>query len=169
MAAPCAQLLRGPVRKSCSGRPFNTIVRSHWEHHGMPKRTASESIEWFIRAIRALPADDPVPRGTPGYNTYTTQKDHWLGWLEPAAGTGSYPRKTGSDRDARDVYNRIVEPKLLVWLISVAGVEADLIRRTNSEAEAASTLAGKSAAIRRHVPWRIIAEALKRRERASAT
>ena len=31
MAAPCArfQLVRGPVRKSGRGRPFNTIVRQH--------------------------------------------------------------------------------------------------------------------------------------------
>jgi hypothetical protein len=50
------------------------------------------SIASFTRAIVALPSDQPVPLGTPGYNRYTTQKAHWLGWLSPSAGTGTYPR-----------------------------------------------------------------------------
>jgi hypothetical protein len=128
----------------------------------MPKTTSSESIEWLICVIRALPSDEPVPRGTPGYNTYTTQKDHWLGWLDPTAGTGTYLRKTGQSRGPRDVYNRIVEPKLLIWLISAAKVPTDLIRDALSEAGAKSTLAGKSAAIRKCVPWSVVSEALRR-------
>lgn len=63
-----------------------------------PARLAAE--------IRQLPSDSPVPERTEGYNNYTTQKDHWLGWLNPAAGTGTYPRKTGKDATARAVYNR---------------------------------------------------------------
>lgn len=47
------------------------------------------SVEWLIRAIDTLPSDNPVPLRTPGYNKYTTQKAHWLGWLDPAAKTGA--------------------------------------------------------------------------------
>ena len=85
------------------------------------------SIEWLIEAIRALPFDAPVPHGTPGYNQYTTQKAHWLGWLDLAAGTGSYPRSAGAGRDAKYVYNHIIEPKLLLWLVTSAGVNAELV------------------------------------------
>ncbi len=125
-------------------------------------RESSESIEWLAQAIKYLPDDEPVQAGTPGYNKYKTQKAHWLGWLDPTVGTGTYPRRTGTSRDARDVYNRIVEPKLLVWLISAAGVQSELVQSALRQAELASKLASKSAAIRRHVSWPVLAEALRR-------
>lgn len=119
-----------------------------------------ESIAWLIRVIQQLPSDQRVPDRTPGYNNYNTQKDHWLGWLDPTAGTGTYPRKTGKDRDARYVYNHIVEPKMLLWLISAAGVRPDLLAAAEQSARGEPTLAGKAKAIRRRVPWSIVATAL---------
>jgi hypothetical protein len=133
----------------------------------MTKRSPSESIEWLAQAIRGLPSDEPVPPRTAGYNTYTTQKDHWLGWLDPKAGTGTYPRQASRERDARDVYNRIVEPRLLAWLISAAGVPLALVQAALRAAESEPKLASQSAAIRRHVPWHILAEALKQRQHRS--
>lgn len=126
-------------------------------------RAKSESIEWFAAAIDSLPSDAPVPKGTQGYNTYTTQKAHWHGWLNPEAGTGTYPRMGGADRDARDVYNRIVEPKLLLWLAQAAEVSPILISAAKCDAESRAKLAGKSAAIRKHVPWQVLADALHRK------
>lgn len=55
---------------------------------------------WLADAIRKLPSDERVMPGTQGYNNYTTRKDHWLGWLNPAAGTGTYPRRTGKNESA---------------------------------------------------------------------
>jgi hypothetical protein len=52
----------------------------------------SDSIEWLILAIHRLPSDKPVASRQPGYNNYTTQKNHWLGWLDQNSSTGSYPR-----------------------------------------------------------------------------
>jgi hypothetical protein len=128
----------------------------------METRVEPESIEWLIQAIRRLPSDEPVPARTPGYNKYTTQKDHWLGWLDPNAGTGTYPRRAGRDRDARYVYNHIVEPKMLLWLIAVSGVGPELLHSAKEAAKRAPTLQGKSAAIRKCVPWSIVADALSR-------
>ena len=59
------------------------------------------TVEWLVEAIQRLPADEPVPGRTPGYNVYRTQKDHWLGWLQPSNGTGTYPRRSGNERGAR--------------------------------------------------------------------
>jgi hypothetical protein len=56
----------------------------------MTKRTASKNTDWSIEAINDLPADATVPKGTQRYNVYRTQKEHWLGWLDPSAGTGIY-------------------------------------------------------------------------------
>lgn len=128
----------------------------------MKSRSDSRSVDWLIQAIRRLPPDKRVPDRTPGYNNYNTQKEHWLGWLDPTAGTGSYPRRARSDRDARYVYNHIVEPKMLLWLVSAAGVSPELLDSAERAAKTASTLAGKSAAIRRHVPWSEVAAALSK-------
>jgi hypothetical protein len=125
------------------------------------RASESESIEWLIAAIEGLPYDERVPDRTPGYNNYNTQKDHWLGWLNPSAGTGAYARKTSNDLGARGVYNRIVEPKMLLWLVAAAGVRPALLRSAREAADAVSSLASKSAAIRKHAPWEVVAEALR--------
>ena len=120
----------------------------------------SISIARLVEAIRRLPSDARVPDRTPGYNNYNTQKDHWLGWLEPVVGRGSYLRSTGPDRDARFVYNHIGEPKMLLWLISAAGIDKSLIRAAEEASTEAESLAGKCAAIRRHAPWPDVVKAL---------
>lgn len=121
-----------------------------------------DSIEWFTQAIRSLPPDEPVTNRQHGYNNYTTQKDHWLGWLNPNSGTGTYPRKSGPDRNARYVYNHVVEPKMLLWLISAAGVSQELVQIAKKAADDKSPLASKSAAIRKIVPWSEVAFALSK-------
>jgi hypothetical protein len=115
-----------------------------------------------MQAIRRLPPDERVPDRTPGYNNYNTQKDHWLGWLDPSSRTGTYPRRGGKDRGARYVYNHIGEPKMLLWLSTAAGVNPELVNSAEQAARAVPTLAGKAAAIRRHVPWSEVAAALSK-------
>jgi len=126
----------------------------------------TDSIEWFIQAIRRLPSDVPVTKRQPGYNNYRTQKDHWLGWLNPNSGTGTYSRRSAPDRDARYVYNHIREPKMLLWLISASGVGQELVQAATRAAEASSSSASKSAAIRKQVPWPKVSAALSAYELA---
>lgn len=125
------------------------------------------SICWFIRAIEALPSDAPVPLGTSGYNKYTTQKAHWLGWLNPSARTGTYPRRDVPGRDAKYVYNHIVEPKLLLWLIAASGLSQSIVQAAHEAAASASSMAGQSASIRRVVPWATLCDHLSRQQRAA--
>jgi hypothetical protein len=126
----------------------------------MTIRTASKSIAWLTEAIKSLPADESVPKGTQGFNVYQTQKEHWLGWLDPSAGTGTYPRQNNDERDARDVYNRIVEPKMLVWLATAAKVELTLLHTAIAAANASEKMPSKSAAIRKYIPWAVVEAAL---------
>jgi len=100
----------------------------------------------------------------PGYNSYTTQKDHWLGWLDPNSGTGTYPRRNAPGRGARYVYNHIVEP---LCLISAAGVRKELVQAAVQAADRVSSLARKSAAIRKKVPWSEVAFKLSKYESAN--
>ena len=121
-----------------------------------------ESIEWFMHAIRGLPSDEPVANRQAGFNNYRTQKDHWLGWLDPNSGTGTYARADAPGRNARYVYNHIVEPKMLLWLIAAAEVAPGFVRAAQEAANAAQSMPGKSAAIRKCVPWPVVAAALSR-------
>jgi hypothetical protein len=126
------------------------------------------SCSWLADQIRCLPYDAPVPTGRPGYNRYTTQKDHWLGWLNPEAGTGTYLRRSGSNATARLVYNRIVEPKMLLWLAEAAGVRRDLVLQAKNAADAVTPMPSKAAAVRKLVPWALVADALIGKVRRSA-
>lgn len=123
----------------------------------MAMQKHSVSISQLMQAIRRLPSDKPVmdPK-----KWYMTQKEHWLGWLRGYHGPGAYGRKTGRRRDAKFAYNHIVEPKMLLWLIEAARVKPNLVRAVKRAASRADTLPGKSASIRRRVPWSEVAEAL---------
>lgn len=118
------------------------------------------SPEWLSETIRKLPPDPPAPPKTQGYNVYSTQKEHWLGWLNPTAGTGTYPRRTGDNVTAKTVYNRIGEPKMLWWLAAAAGVDQCLLDAAKGQVDINKPLSSQCAAFRKVVPWRVMADAL---------
>ena len=108
------------------------------------------TIAEFIRVIRSLPSDEPrVQCGI----WYTTQKQHWLGWLGEYDSPGAYGRIPGKQRDAKFAYNHVVCPEALLWLIEAAGVRQELVQVAQSATEAGTSLMQKAGAIRRHVPW----------------
>ncbi len=129
----------------------------------MRKQDNVHSVEWLAQAIRKLPPDEPVPSGTRGYNLYRTQKEHWLGWLEPEKGTGTYPRRSGNDRGAGRVYGAISEPLMLLWLAFASGVPRELIERAEAAASSVDHLRSKCGKIRAHIPWAEVAAALEKR------
>ncbi len=133
----------------------------------MTQTSDQATVEWLMQAIEALPSDDPVPLKTPGYNKYTTQKAHWIGWLNPAAGTGTYAR-SGDARGARTVYNRIVEPKMLLWLIEASGVPTGLVDAAKAAAASDMPMPTRAAAIRKHVPWAQVERVLLKRDGAAS-
>jgi len=133
--------------------------------HGWPARPNSlnsrfdlDTVAGLTHAISALEPDPEVPQGTQGYSRFTTQRGHWLGWLGFKPG-GLYKRSP--EGRASVVYNRIVEPKMLLWLIEAAGVDSGLFSQAKPGASAASTLGGLSKAIRQAVPYSKVADALR--------
>lgn len=115
-----------------------------------PKRTIRE----LRSVIRRLAADEPISQ--PGV-WYKTQKEHWLGWLKEYDGPGYYNRIPGRDRTAEYAYNHIVEPKMLLYLIHAAGADAGVIAAATHAAKSGKTMMAKSGAIRRVVPWHLLA------------
>jgi len=83
----------------------------------------SVSIEQLRQAISRLPEDPPLDR--PGV-WYTTQQQHWLGWLDGYDGTGAYSRKNWN-RDAKFAYNHVVCPGLLLYLIRAIPLQLETI------------------------------------------
>ena len=73
----------------------------------------SVSIRDFLIAISRLPEDRPIRNPK---KWYLTQKEHWIGWLLEYNGPGAYGRKTTDGRDAKFVYNHVVQPEMLVYL-----------------------------------------------------
>jgi hypothetical protein len=135
-------------RKSATSQPVTTRV----------------SVPDLRRAIQKLPADRPL-RQTGVW--YLTQKQHWLGWLDEYNTRGAYGRKAGMNRDARFAYNHIVCPPMLLWLASAAGVKSSLLRAAKQAAVPLKTEMAQAGAIRRHVPWEVVAEALWPRKTGS--
>lgn len=117
------------------------------------------TIRQFIGAIKKLPSDKPVvDRKT----WYLTQKEHWRGWFGEYNGRGAYGRMPGRNRDARFVYNHVVNPKMLLWLIPAAAVKPQLVRAMRRASAGIKSMPRRSGAIRRQVPWPIVVAALWR-------
>lgn len=109
------------------------------------------------RAIAKLPEDERIVDPKVWYKS---QKEHWLGWLGAYDGPGAYGRKVTSGRDARFVYNHVVNPQMLFYLVSTSGVEAAVVAEAGRYAEAGPSMMARSAWIRRHVPWDLVEAAL---------
>ena len=119
-------------------RPDSIVVASPCfdEHLRLPERREDFAVEQLVPELRiqALADDD-----RPGY----------------------YGRKSW-DMTPEQVYNRIVNPSMLIWLAEAAGVEKALVERASGAALAApSDMSAQSAGIRREVPWHLIADGLR--------
>ena len=94
---------------------------------------------------------------------YSTQKDHWLGWLSEYGGPGYYGRKN-SRRSAEYAYNHIVCPPMVLWLGEASGIpKAKVAAAKRAALSARPHLPAKSAAIRTFIPWEMIEIRLDRR------
>ncbi len=94
---------------------------------------------------------------------YTTQKEHWLGWLSEYDGPGYYGRQTSDGKDAKYVYNHIMNPEMLLWFCEASGVPADTVRLAKDAALSAKrTYPSHAAAIRKVIPWQMILDAFSK-------
>lgn len=126
---------------------------------------------WLRRKIKRLPEMAPMTlhfeRATASRASrrkdpwYGSQKQHWLGWLRGYNGPGYYGRKSW-DVGAEQVYNRIVNPAMLVWLAEASGVDrADLRSAIDATLRAPPNMSAQSGCFRKHIPWSRIFERLR--------
>ena len=95
---------------------------------------------------------------------YTSQKEHWLGWLSGYDGPGYYGRKNWH-RSADFVYTHIVCPPMVLWLAEASGVPRTQIAKAKQTALSAGPhFAAQCAAIRKIIPWEMIEARLSKSE-----
>jgi hypothetical protein len=93
---------------------------------------------------------------------YTTQKEHWLGWLSEYDSPGAYDRKTVTGRSAEFVYNHINCPPMLLWLAEAAGVSRrNVLAARRSALSARRSRGTHCAVIRKTIPWLAIEARLR--------
>ncbi len=120
----------------------------------MPRSISTHKLR---RRIQALPPGQCVDNEGQWYSTH---KEHWLGWLKQYHSPGAYDRKVTSGRDARYAYNHIMNPEMLLYLVRQSGVSKRLLAQAVREARSLTPWPKKVAAIRRIVPWDLVAEKL---------
>jgi hypothetical protein len=93
---------------------------------------------------------------------HNNQKEHWLCWLSEYDGPGFYGRKSWKV-SAKNVYNRAVNPSMVLWLGEASGVPTDRVKAAAVAAlNAPERMESQSAAIRRIVAWSDIEQAIAR-------
>lgn len=98
---------------------------------------------------------------------YATQKEHWLGWLGEYDGPGYYGRAEW-DVSAQTVFNRVVNPSMVLWLCEASGVSAKHVKAAAEAAlQAGERMSAQSGAIRKHVNWAMIESALRENHKRS--
>jgi hypothetical protein len=93
---------------------------------------------------------------------YSSQKEHWMGWLSEYDGPGAYGRKNWNGRTAEFVYNHIACPPMLFWLAEAVGVpRKNLVAAKRSALSDGRNRASHCALIRKTIPWSAIEERLR--------
>jgi hypothetical protein len=148
---------RSVLLKKLPGKEVNTTRSSRSSTRSSAADASAVSVDQFIAAIEALP-ETKISQGS-NKVWYSSQKEHWLGWLSQYSGAGAYGRKRPG-KDAMFAYNHIVNPQMLLWLIQAAGVSEDRVTAAASVADVGTTLMQKAGAVRKQVPWAEVAKAL---------
>ena len=87
---------------------------------------------------------------------YSSQNEHWLGWLENYDGPGAYGRSSW-DVSAEVVYNRVVNSAMVLYLGEASGVATPIVKAAAAAGlKAGPTMQSQSAAIRALIPWSLI-------------
>ena len=87
---------------------------------------------------------------------YSSQKEHWLGWLSEYDGPGFYNRQSGK-RSAEFVYNHINCAPMVLWLGEASGISKTKVSQAKRAALSARRgYSSQCAAIRKIIPWDVI-------------
>ncbi len=163
------------IEKGRSGTtaPVNVDCRPIWasSHATIPRNQTEMTPQQLRRKISSFLAEPPITSalqralqrngnwdGSAAW--YSSQKQHWQGWLKEYDGPGFYGRQTWR-RSAEFAYNHVVCPPMVLWLGEASGVPRSKVLRAKADAlKAGPSLMKQAKAIRAEIPWNEIASRL---------
>lgn len=90
---------------------------------------------------------------------YTSQGEHWEGWLGEYNGGGFYGRKD-HNRTAEFTYNHIMCPPMLIWLAETVGIDENTIANAIKDSLATDKYQEQCGVIRKAIGWSEIEKAI---------
>lgn len=102
----------------------------------------------LLRAIERLPASVTFLR--------RSYKSGWLHWLVDYEDSS----RTTPDRSAEFIYNALNVPEWIVWLAAASGVDTQMVQAAASAIDRQQFRQTQAAAVRRVLPWPLIAKQL---------
>ena len=131
----------------------------------------AKSVHWtrsvFLRALTNLPdRSSPMAASLPGGAAFL--KTRWCEWVE------NYRFNSRLDKNAfaRTIYNRVEQPRWLVWLAEASGVDQRRIKEAINSLDPNDVSQTQAKELRSFLPWTMIAHYLelgqRRRPRSQA-
>ena len=102
--------------------------------------------------VEPVPADEAFCREI-GVD-YHYEQLHMVSWISSqiTLGGGHY-RRSEPNCSGRVTYNRLLNPRSLLWIGTVLGADREVLRQAAREAEGKKTNAARCGIVRRHVPF----------------
>jgi hypothetical protein len=118
--------------------------------------TQQMSREELLAIVRELPDKTPIAVAlAPGRSS----KQSWINWLTNYAEISDHPLR--GQRDARYIYNHWWDAPIFIWLAEAGGVDPDKIQQAAKIVAAAENSTTQAAAIRKVLPWQLVAKHLR--------
>jgi hypothetical protein len=111
----------------------------------------------LLKAVRRLPEKTPI---VTALFPDADGKRAWVYWLSNYVQVSDDPRR--ADRDARFIYNHWWNAPIFIWLAEAIGVDQRRVRKAAEIASSQGNSPAQAAAIRRILPWSLIARQLTR-------
>lgn len=122
-----------------------------------------------IKSLRKLNIPVPITEGYeetlrnkgqhPNKTWYTSQGEHWQGWLSEYNGGGFYGRKNHK-RTAEFVYNHIMCQPMLIWLAETASIDEKLINKAVEESLQSDKYQEQCKMVRKVIGWSEVEKAI---------
>ena len=118
--------------------------------------TQQMSREELLAIARELPDKTPVATALAPSRS---SKRSWINWLTNYAELSDHPLR--EQRDARYIYNHWWDAPIFIWLAEASGVDSERIQEAAKIVASAGNSTTQAAAIRRILPWSLVAEHLR--------
>ncbi|SHG43280.1 HNH endonuclease [Bradyrhizobium erythrophlei] len=108
----------------------------------------------LLDALSQLPDHAPISEAFPGSGV--PLKEKWIGWVS------DYNRgRLKKNPSARTIYNRVQQPRWIIWLAEASGINARLIRKAINSVARHVIRQTQAKETRRILPWTLVARHLE--------